>query len=446
MLSRLFHNKRKLFIYILCAAAAVVALVMIVSVCTMKVNLTLYVNGALVGNVESAADVNAIRERVLNDVSKVAYGEGCTDFTVTYGFAEGKEASQLLTDGDVYKALYVAALKDYRSAYGLYANNEFIAANTDPSSITDALSAVRAAAQGEENLEVELTGTLEVKSLYYPVSSFRSESEIKDMLRLRADGLYRTVAAGNSSVISVDIDASEDETIFLGPDGGKVVSTVTDDDGTVYVTIKVTETVPFKTEYRKNDSLYVGTYEKSQDGIDGEKEVIYRIAYKNGVPDSRETVSETITLEPVPKIIDEGTKTKPVTASKDKYIWPIKDYFTITDGWGGRTVFGTYSYHQAIDLAARAGTPIYAADGGVVTTAERNSSYGYFVVIKHDNGQETLYAHMRTEPIVSVGERVYQGQQIGEVGSTGYATGPHLHFEVRVNGEKVNPINYLPER
>ena len=65
-------------------------------------------------------------------------------------------------------------------------------------------------------------------------------------------------------------------------------------------------------------------------------------------------------------------------------------------------------------------------------------------MIKHDNGQETLYAHMRTDPIVSVGERVYQGQQIGEVGSTGYATGPHLHFEIRIDGEKVDPLKYLP--
>ena len=446
MLSRLFHDKRKIFIYTLCIIAAVVAAVMIVSVYTVKVNLSLYVNGALVGTVESAEDVREVRERVMSDISKVAYGSGYDSCDITYGFAEGKDAKDVLTDREIYKALYVAALKDYKTAYGLYANDEFVAANTDPSAITDALSAVRAAAQGDEDLEVELTGSLEVRSLYYPVSSFRSESEITNLLQLRANELYRTVDAGNSSVISVDIDASEDELTFLGPDGGKVVSSFTDDDGTVYVSIKVTETVPFKTEYRKNDALYVGTYEKAQDGADGEKEVIYRITYKNGVPDSRETVSETITLEPIPKIIDEGTKTKPVTASKDKYIWPLKDSFTITDGWGGRTVYGTYSYHMAIDLAARAGTPIYAADGGVVTKAERSSSYGYYVMIKHDNGQETLYAHMRSEPFVSVGERVYQGQQIGEVGSTGYATGPHLHFEVRINGEKVNPMNYLPER
>ena len=439
-------DKKRIIAAILCAVFTVSAALMIFSVCTVKVNLVLYVNGNSVGTVEDAASVDVIRGRVMSDISKVAYGDAYAGLNLTYGFAEGEDADALLSDGEIYKALYVAALKNYTSAYGLYANDEFVAANTDPASISDAVSAVRAAAQGEQNLEVELTGTLEVKSLYYPSASLYSRTEITDMLLAKKDGIYRTVAAAGSSVISVDIEATENEGVFLGANGGEVVSAETDDDGAVTVTIKVTETVPYKTEYRKNDELYVGTYEKSQDGADGKKEVIYTITYADGEPEQREKVSETVTIEPTPKIIDEGTKTKPVTASKDKYIWPLKDRFTITDGYGGREVYGEYSYHRAIDLAAPTGTPIYAADGGVVTRASYTSSYGNCVIIKHDNGQETVYAHMVSEPFVSVGERVYQGQQIGEVGMTGFATGPHLHFEVRVDGEQMNPINYLPER
>lgn len=441
-----FKDKKKLILCIVCVIFAALSAALIASVCTVRVNLMLYVNGAAVGVVEDARTVDSVRERVISDVSKVAYGETFTGISVTYGFAEGRAASRILSDGEIYRALYAATLRDHVSAYGLYANDEFVAANTDPLSVADAVSAVRAAAQGDDDLEVELTGTLEVRSLYYPESSLRSRSEITNMLLLRTDSIYRTVAAGGSSVISVDIDASEDEKMFLGADGGEIVSSHTDGDGVMTVSIKVTETVPYRTEYRKNDGLYVGTYEKSQDGADGKKEVIYKITYRDGVPESREKASEEITLQPIPKIIDEGTKTKPVTASKDKYIWPLKDAFTITDTFGGRTVFGVYSYHRAIDLAAPGGTPIYAADGGVIVKAEWSSSYGYYVMIKHDNGQETLYAHMRSEPFVSVGERVYQGQRIGEVGMTGYATGYHLHFEVRVDGERMNPMNYLPER
>ncbi len=444
--TKIKKSKNRILLCALYASLTAAAVITIAVLCSVKVNLTLYIDGAEIGTVEDASEVDAVRARVIEDVSKVAYGQSFSACNITYGFAEGKKANETLSEGEIYRAVYISTLKDYRSAYGIYVNGEFMAANTDPSVISDAVADVRKAAQGDAGLEVELTGTIEVRSLYYPVSALRAGSEIEDMLTRRAGELYRTVSAKSSSIVAVDIDASEDEVKFFGSEGGQIISTDTGDDGIVTVQIKVTETVPFTTEYRRNEDLYVGVYEKTQDGADGKKEVIYCVTYKDGTPTSREKVSESIVLEPIPKIIDEGTMAKPVTASKDKYIWPLKDRFEISDGYGGRTVYGNYSFHYAIDLAAKAGTPIYAADGGVVTTAEYSSSFGYYVIIKHDNGQETLYGHMQSEPLVSKGERVYQGQQIGNVGMTGYATGPHLHFEVRINGERVNPLNYLPER
>lgn len=449
MLSRLLKGKNRIIIYALYAVIIVAAVAVIAGICSVKVNLTLYVDGVEIGAVEDAAAVEAVRQRVVDDVSKVAYGQSFTGCDISYGFSEGKKAAKVLSEGEIYRAIYISVLKDHRSAYGVYVNGEFVAANADASVISDAVAEVRKAAQGKDNLEVELTGDLEVRSLYYPRSVLRAGSEITALLSMRSDELYRTVSAKSSSIVSVDVDASADELMFLGSSGGQIISSDTGDDGIVTVNIKVTETVPFTTEYRRNDELYVGTYEKTQDGADGKKEVIYCITYKDGTPSSREKVSENIILEPIAKIIDEGTKTKPVTASKDKYIWPIKADFYITDTYGYREVFGNYGFHYAIDLATSRGTPIYAADGGVVVKANSDpgaSSYGYYVMIRHDNGQETLYAHMNSEPFVSVGERVYQGQQIGEVGMTGYATGYHLHFEVRVNGNRENPLKYLPER
>ena len=235
-----------------------------------------------------------------------------------------------------------------------------------------------------------------------------------------------------------------DENHLLSPEGSEIIATNKNEDGGMTVSIKVTESIPFITEYRRNEDLFIGTYQKVQDGADGVKEVTYNIIYEDGIPVSREKVSEQTVLEPLPKVIDEGTKTKPSTSTKTNYEWPIKRSYTLTDTFGGRTVFGKYSFHYAIDIAVPGGTPIYASNGGVVTKAEWSGSFGYHVVILHDNGQETLYAHMRTEPIVSVGERVYQGQQIGEVGMTGYATGYHLHFEIHIDGERVDPLKYLP--
>jgi murein DD-endopeptidase MepM/ murein hydrolase activator NlpD len=93
-------------------------------------------------------------------------------------------------------------------------------------------------------------------------------------------------------------------------------------------------------------------------------------------------------------------------------------------------------------VAAPSGTPIKAAAGGTVTTAGWNNSYGYMLIVSHGNGVQTVYAHC-SQLIAKNGQSVAQGQVIGKVGSTGYSTGPHLHFEIRVNGVLQDPQNYI---
>jgi murein DD-endopeptidase MepM/ murein hydrolase activator NlpD len=116
------------------------------------------------------------------------------------------------------------------------------------------------------------------------------------------------------------------------------------------------------------------------------------------------------------------------------FIWPVSG--TITQRFGGG--------HKGIDIATRAGTPIAAAaEGTVVLVAYGYYGYGNTVIVRHPNGLETLYAHL-SQISVRMGQQVEQGQTLGTVGCTGWCTGPHLHFEVRVGGVPVNPLNYLP--
>ena len=106
---------------------------------------------------------------------------------------------------------------------------------------------------------------------------------------------------------------------------------------------------------------------------------------------------------------------------------------------------GYAHFHQGLDIANSLGTPIVAADGGkVIFAGWNNYGYGNCVQIDHGNGLVTLYGHMLTTPMVSVGQTVSKGQQIGKMGSTGASTGSHLHFGVQKNGTWVNPVNYLP--
>ena len=122
----------------------------------VRVGLRLFVDGRQIGVVESAADVDAIRRRVITDISDAAYGENFGNCTVTYGFVEGSDAAKTLTEDEIYKALFIASLKNYRYAYGVYVNGSFIAANTEPSAIADAITSCRSAAQGGTDAEVEL--------------------------------------------------------------------------------------------------------------------------------------------------------------------------------------------------------------------------------------------------------------------------------------------------
>jgi murein DD-endopeptidase MepM/ murein hydrolase activator NlpD len=125
-----------------------------------------------------------------------------------------------------------------------------------------------------------------------------------------------------------------------------------------------------------------------------------------------------------------------------QFVWPVSGTITSQFGTRRHPVFGDMRFHGGIDIGAPHGTTVVAADSGSVIISTYNSSYGNYVVISHGNGITTLYAHLSTRS-VSVGDTVSRGQQIGRIGSTGVSTGPHLHFEVSVNGTRVNPRNYL---
>lgn len=125
-------------------------------------------------------------------------------------------------------------------------------------------------------------------------------------------------------------------------------------------------------------------------------------------------------------------------------VWPIPGYTKITSQYGMRThpITGLYSLHTGTDVGAPIGANFVAAASGVVTKAEYNKYYGNMVIIDHGGGVQTLYAH-GSEIVVKLGDLVSQGDVVLKVGSTGYSTGPHAHFEIRIDGKTVNPLDYV---
>jgi murein DD-endopeptidase MepM/ murein hydrolase activator NlpD len=124
------------------------------------------------------------------------------------------------------------------------------------------------------------------------------------------------------------------------------------------------------------------------------------------------------------------------------FIYPVKGRLSSPFGWRNDPISGVRRYHAALDLAANTGTPVNAALDGRISTVGFNSVYGKYIIISHNGGYQTMYAHLSLTS-VQQGAYVYQGTKIGEVGNTGYSTGPHLHFAIYKNGTAVNPLDLL---
>ena len=137
-------------------------------------------------------------------------------------------------------------------------------------------------------------------------------------------------------------------------------------------------------------------------------------------------------------------KNSSVKFSGEKFLWPLSGYYTITSPYGYRIhpTLKVNKLHTGIDIDAPSGAPVLAANSGTVVLAGYNSGYGNYVIIDHGGGYATLYAHASSLN-VSKGQTVKKGQTIMKVGSTGFSTGPHLHFEILVNGSTVNPMSYF---
>ena len=125
-------------------------------------------------------------------------------------------------------------------------------------------------------------------------------------------------------------------------------------------------------------------------------------------------------------------------------LWPVPGHTKLTSLYGMRVhpITGAYKLHTGIDISAPLGTSFIAAANGIVTKATYNTAYGNMVIIDHGGGVQTLYAH-GSEILVQVGDEVNAGDEVLKVGSTGYSTGPHAHFEIRINGQTVDPLDYL---
>jgi murein DD-endopeptidase MepM/ murein hydrolase activator NlpD len=247
--------------------------------------------------------------------------------------------------------------------------------------------------------------------------------------------------------IASEYDLSLDELLELNPDLTEDSLIKIGDELNVtayepFVEVVVTEEkldeeeIAYETEVEESEDMYKGEEEVKQEGENGTVEKHYQIKKVNGNTVDTEVLDENVTKEPTNKVIVKGTKVVSSRGTGD-FHWPaVGGYISSHQGkrWG--------SFHKGIDIAGVSDRSILAADNGKVTSAGwDDGGYGNKVVIDHNNGYRTIYAHLSSID-VSSGQTVEKGQKIGVMGDTGFSTGIHLHFEVYKDGSLENPADY----
>ena len=193
--------------------------------------------------------------------------------------------------------------------------------------------------------------------------------------------------------------------------------------------------IPFETVEQEDPNMYVDQTAVTQQGQNGELDKEVEYVYEDGKVVKETTLSETVAKEAVPQIVSKGTKAYPTMLSKkDNYILPANGNISALDKPGSHA--GCF----AVDIANSMGTPIYAPEAGTVIRASEYGGYGLCVDIQMDNGVVFRLGH-NSEFKVKVGDRVSKGQVVALMGSTGNSTGPHCHFEIRINDVQ----QYLPD-
>lgn len=374
-------------------------------------------------------------------------------------FTIGPAASDTIQSGQSrINAKVVAALEKKVQATGIKINGKVEVVLKDKNEAQQVFKQLQENLFGEYNnktqVDVKYNETIEM----VPVEVSAAElSNVEDAVGLLKKGRVETVTYTvqqdeNLWLIARKNDMRVREIRAANPglttdfvDVGQVINLVKPEPlvhmvATIENTIK--EEIPYKTKTEQVKSLRRGVEEVRQTGKKGKKLVTYRTVMVNGVETERKVLAQKVVNDPVTEIIAQGTKgrTRVLTASRGedgsgKLLWPI--HGPINSPYGERDG----RRHTGIDIGGSTGESVRAAAGGRVISAGWDGAYGKLIAIESD-GVVTRYAHLSSIN-VSVGDTVGRGEHIGDVGSTGHSTGPHLHFEVLKGGSFRNPMGYL---
>ncbi len=366
----------------------------------------------------------------------------------------------------VGKAIVDCHTDTLTTASGLFIDHVFYGAVTDRGALEALLEALRTAQDtGVEVKPSAFAQKVKITDGAYPTGMLTGITTLEAALKEgRVEPLYYTVQSGDNLISIARANGltlaklREYNPAYKNSDIIHVGDRLVVKQSSSLLQVKTyrqatyTESIPFETKVYLDSNHYADEQRIAVKGKNGSREVTAEIEYTDGVETARTELKSTVLKAPVTQRLQigsiKGSRPQGNGIPTGKFTWPLPHFHTITSYFGPR--WGTV--HQGLDISGYNvyGASIVAADGGTVIAVNKTSSwgtgmfagYGYALIIDHGDGLRTLYAHC-SRVLVSAGTKVSKGQVIAQVGNTGMSTGPHLHFEVRHNNSRVNPLPYL---
>ncbi|AOT70541.1 LysM peptidoglycan-binding domain-containing M23 family metallopeptidase [Geosporobacter ferrireducens] len=410
---------------------------------------TVKVDGKVVGVVRKKEDFSSIIERIERNLHNAYNTEVVFNQNITYEKTRAKD--EALTDQSTLQKSVQAFMNFKVKAHGIKVNDQVIAVLATQEEAERVLADLKKNYTPAEGASVEKIYFGENVTIEEVSTETKELKNYEDTMKLIQQGTEEVkihqVEKGESFwSIAKKYDLKVDDLIKanpgINPDKLQLkqeVSLVVPKPLITIATIEKTrldEKIPFDVEFEETAVLFKGETRIKVEGKDGRRQILAEIVKQNGIEVSRNILEENILEDPKKQIVLKGTKDVPPKVGTGTFSNPTRGSLSSRFGWR----WG--SKHEGIDIAAKIGTAVHAADGGKVTFAGTRGNYGKLVIIDHGGGYQTYYAH-NSKIVVSTGTKVHKGQKIAEVGNTGRTTGPHLHFEVRKNGTPVNPLNYV---
>ena len=446
--------------YALPVAAAVLLVWVVRTQLSFNYLLEVRVNGESVGYVASEQVFDSARDDVQSRIERAravmeSAGVETTDdawnISPTYTLAV---SGDVMTESEVADAILSASSDEIGDGTAVYIDGELRFVTSEGDHLRAYLDAVKQPYEDafDSDRRVEFAHDITLVDGVYFLSSIVPYDTVIETLNVKSEPAtytvtedqtageaakaigvdYATLQSWNPDLTGEDEELTEGQTLVSSEATAELLQVK------VVERQSVLEDVQYDVVKTESDEYDFGKEVVVQEGQLGLQEVTSDVTYINGKVSAIDIVNITTVIEPVSEQVIVGTKLQSdmvAQVGSGNFYWPVPDYKGVTR-WVENDRYAT-------DITANYGTPIIAADSGVVVTAGTHWSYGNYVVIDHGNGWKTLYAHM-SSIAVTTGQSVTGGQTIGYVGQTGVATGCHCHFEMSYNGTLVNAHDYFP--